>query len=167
MGRCGYLGGSTIFPGPWVKRTGRSIFDPAQGIKNPKGNSGKGSNKNKTYTDERTIIDHIITRKLDPNIKKEFPKNTDPKLKKLVSEKYEDPYEWAKQQPLFKDCFLKIRKGLDNKQKKKDELDARIGDEPKLKKNIDQLQKKRTELSDKIADIDQQILLLKTALENK
>tara|TARA_B110000008_G_C16920742_1_gene544637 strand:+ start:971 stop:1453 length:483 start_codon:yes stop_codon:yes gene_type:complete len=141
-------------------------LDPAEDRRSPKRSSKKLSNKNRRYTDELTIIDFIITRKFNPNIKKEFPNNTDPKLKKLIQKKYEDQYEWAKQQPLFKTRFLKIRKSM-KKHQKKEKLDTSVVDETQLNINIDKLQKKRGELIDELATIDQEILLLKTALENR
>ena len=166
MGRGGYIGGHTTLGGGG-RESGYPTHDPAESIRGPKRNSGQGSNQNRTYTDERTIVDHLIMRTFDPNIRREFPRNTDPRLKRLIQEKYEDPYEWAKQQPLFRDRFKKIRKSWDNQQERKSETNSQIGDKSKLEKNIYQLQKKRAELCDKVEEIDQEILLLKSILENK
>ena len=53
------------------------------------------------------------------------------------------------------------------KHQKKEKLDTSVVDETQLNINIDKLQKKRGELIDELATIDQEILLLKTALENR
>ena len=113
------------------------------------------------------IIDDFIKQKLNGVEEFQFPKKTDPKLKKLIRKRFKNPYEWVEAHHLFNDRYQIQINLWERNQKNKTESKPKISDENKLKNNITQLQKKRAELSGKIEEIDQEILLLKSILENK
>ena len=168
MGRGGFNGGGTVVGGRG-RESGYSTYDPAEGGRRYPGKPGrrKKLDRKKSYACDRVIIDHFIKQKLNGVEEFQFPKKTDPKLKKLIRKRFKNPYEWVEAHHLFNDMYQIQINRWERNQKGETESKPKISDETKLKNNIALLQKKRAELSGKIEEIDQKILLLKSILENK